>query len=186
LFSGVERADSLIVDPHKWLFGPFDSCALLYREPALAKQAHQQRAPYLEVLNGTEDGPVSGWNPSDYALHLSRRPRGLPTWFSLVALGTDAYSEAIDSTMALAEDAAELIGSSAHLQLLVEPELSTVVFRRRGWTREQHENWSRKTLASGMAVVMPTVWNGEVALRICIVNPRTTIGDMEAVVDSLR
>jgi L-2,4-diaminobutyrate decarboxylase len=185
LFAGVERADSLIVDPHKWLFGPFDSCALLYRDPALARAAHQQRAPYLEVLNGTEDEPAAGWNPSDYALHLSRRPRGLPTWFSLVALGTEAYAGAIDATMSLTAEAAELIDSSGHLQLLVEPQLSTVVFRRRGWTREGHADWSRKTLANGTAAVMPTTWNGEVALRICIVNPRTTIEDIQAVVGSL-
>ena len=72
-FAGIERADSLIVDPHKWLFAPFDACAVLYRDPSVAKAAHSQHGAYLEVLNESGD-----WNPSDYAVHLSRRARGLP------------------------------------------------------------------------------------------------------------
>ena len=88
-FAGVERADSFIVDPHKWLFAPFDCCALLYREPALARAAHTQRAGYLDVLTETPD-----WNPTDYSVGLTRRARGLPFWFSLVVNGTDAYTAA--------------------------------------------------------------------------------------------
>ena len=68
-YDGIERADSFIVDPHKWLFAPFDCCALLYRDPALAKAAHTQHAGYLDVLHGDDDE----WNPSDFAHHLSRR-----------------------------------------------------------------------------------------------------------------
>ncbi len=82
-FRGVERCDSFIVDPHKWLFAPFDACALLYRDPSLARAAHTQKAGYLEVLENAEE-----WNPSDYAVNLSRRARGLPFWFSLAAHGT--------------------------------------------------------------------------------------------------
>ena len=72
-FHGIERSDSFIVDPHKWLFGPYDSCALLYRDPALARRAHSQSADYLDVINERND-----WNPADYAVQLSRRARGLP------------------------------------------------------------------------------------------------------------
>ena len=71
LFSGIHRADSFSVDPHKWLFAPFDCAALLYRDPDLARQAHTQHAAYLEVLQVGPD-----WNPSDYAFHLSRRAAG--------------------------------------------------------------------------------------------------------------
>ncbi|MDQ6727072.1 MAG: aminotransferase class V-fold PLP-dependent enzyme, partial [Actinomycetota bacterium] len=80
-YEGIERADSLIVDPHKWLFAPFDACALLYRDPARAAAAHTQHAGFLDLdvaITGSE-----GWNPSNYALHLTRRSRGLPFWFSL-------------------------------------------------------------------------------------------------------
>ena len=71
LFDGVERADSFIVDPHKWLFAPFDCCALIYREPALARAAHTQHAGYLDVLTDAPD-----WNPTDYSVGLTRRARG--------------------------------------------------------------------------------------------------------------
>ena len=90
-FAGIEAADSFIVDPHKWLFAPFDSCALLYREPEIARQAHTQHAEYLDVLHA-EDGDTVEWNASDYAHHLSRRARGLPLWFSLATHGTQAYT----------------------------------------------------------------------------------------------
>ena len=89
-FRGIEMADSLIVDPHKWLFAPYDSCALIYRDPAVARAAHRQDASYLDTLNAGPD-----WNPSDYAHHLSRRARGLPLWFSLATNGTDAYRDAV-------------------------------------------------------------------------------------------
>ena len=78
LFHGIERADSFVVDPHKWLFSPFDCAALLYRDPNLARAALTQQAGYLEVLT-----PTSPWNPSDLAIHMTRRVRGLPLWFSL-------------------------------------------------------------------------------------------------------
>jgi len=68
-FAGIERADSLVIDPHKWLFAPFDCAALLYREPALAKAVHTQHASYLDAIH---DAPGE-WNPSDYAYHLTRR-----------------------------------------------------------------------------------------------------------------
>ncbi len=185
LFAGVERADSLIVDPHKWLFGPFDSCALLYRDPAIARAAHTQRADYLEVLQSTDDQGTPGWNPSDYAHHLSRRPRGLPLWFSLASHGTTAYAEAIETTLAVAREGAELIRSASHLELLLEPDLTVLVFRRRGWTHANYVSWAREVMEEGTAVVLPTQWKGETALRMCIVNPDTTIGDIKVVVDRL-
>ena len=76
LFDGIERADSFIVDPHKMLFAPYDCCALIYRDAARGRDASMQTAPYL-----TYDR--SQWNPSEYAIHLSRRPRGMAFWFSL-------------------------------------------------------------------------------------------------------
>lgn len=74
-FDGIEQADSVVVDPHKWLFAPFDCAALLYREPNLAKAVHTQDASYLEVIH--RDAPEE-WNPSDYAYHLTRRARVCP------------------------------------------------------------------------------------------------------------
>ena len=102
-FAGFERADSFIVDPHKWLFAPFDCAALLYRQPNLAKAVHTQDASYLDVLHS--ENPEE-WNPSDYAYHLTRRARGLPLWFSMAVYGLDAYRDAVEAGLAIAQSAA--------------------------------------------------------------------------------
>ena len=182
-YVGIERADSFIVDPHKWLFAPFDCCALVYRDPELARAAHTQHAEYLDVLHGGDEH--HDWNPSDFAHHLSRRARGLPFWFSLATHGTDAYTRAVETTLRVAREAAGLVAEREHLDLLIEPELSVVMFRRRGWTHDQYEAWSQRLLRDGVAFVTPSAWHGETILRICIVNPRTTLDDVRLILDSL-
>ena len=180
LFAGVELADSFIVDPHKWLFAPFDSCALLYREPRIARAAHTQRAEYLDALHVREE-----WNPADYAHHLSRRPRGLPLWFSLATHGTRAYTEAVETTLRTTEEAARMVASAGHLRLVMEPELSVVLFERIGWTADDYQRWSDDALESGLAFAVPTSWNGAPCLRLCIVNPETTPADVAMVLETL-
>ncbi len=184
LFDGVERADSFIVDPHKWLFAPFDSCALLYRDPTIARAAHTQHAEYLDVLHSADvaDEP---WNASDYAHHLSRRARGLPLWFSLATYGTDAYAEAVETTIETTRGAARLVDQCAVTELLMEPELSVVLFRRTGWTPEQYGEWSDAELTAGRSFVVPTTWQGETVLRFCVVNPRTSLDDIRSILSTL-
>jgi L-2,4-diaminobutyrate decarboxylase len=178
-FAGIELADSFIVDPHKWLFAPFDSCALLYRNPQLARAAHTQQAGYLDHVQGSE------LNPSDYAVHLSRRARGLPFWFSLAAHGTRAYSEAIEHTLEVAQEAAEEIRSRPYVELLNEPELTVLVLRRTGWGADDYTAWTERLLNDGIAFVTPTTFGGETATRFAIVNPRTTIADISAILDTM-
>ena len=186
-YKGIEHADSLIVDPHKWFFAPFDSCALVYRDPNLARAAHTQHAEYLDVLHGGTDDSPDGedWNPSDFAHHLSRRARGLPFWFSLATHGTEAYREAIETALTVTRHGARLIDDVAHLELIMEPELSILLFRRTGWTAPDYQAWSDRLLDEGVAFVTPTSWNGEVVLRLCIVNPLTSVDDIQLIVDSL-
>ena len=181
-FAGIEAADSFIVDPHKWLFAPFDSCALLYRDPEIGRQAHTQHAEYLDVLHTAGDVE---WNASDYAHHLSRRARGLPLWFSLATHGTQAYTDAVETTLRVAREGAELVRAAPHLELLLEPELSVVLFRRVGWDAARYKTWSDWQLASQQSFVTPTAWGSETVLRWCIVNPLTTVGDLAAIVASL-
>jgi glutamate/tyrosine decarboxylase-like PLP-dependent enzyme len=191
-FAGIERADSLIVDPHKWLFSPFDTCALLYREPGWARAAHRQSASYLDALyrdderSGDEPaGRGRMWNPSDYAVHLTRRARGLPLWFSLAVHGTRAYADAVERTLAVTRAGAEEIRRRADLELLVEPELSVLVFRRRGWGDEDYHRWADGLRADGTAFVVPTTVGGETVARLALVNPRTTADDVRAVLDTM-
>lgn len=181
LFAGIEHADSFIVDPHKWLFAPFDCCALVYAEPRIARAAHTQRAEYLDVLHND----VDEWNPSDYAHHLSRRARGLPFWFSLATYGTDAYRHAVEVTLDVTRQGARVIDEAPHTELIMEPELSVLIFRRVGWQSKQYQEWSDRVLDEGLAFVVPTSWHGETVLRICVVNPLTTVDDIARVVDSL-
>ncbi len=180
LFAGIEHADSLVVDPHKWLFAPFDCAALIYRRPELARAAHAQHAGYLEPLRTGDD-----WNPSDFALQLTRRARGLPFWFSLACHGTDAYSAAIERTLEVARHAAAAVRRKSYLDLVFEPMLSVVAFERRGWGAEQYHAWSKELLESGTAFVVPTTHNGKVVIRLAIVNPRSTEEDVDAVLTSL-
>jgi L-2,4-diaminobutyrate decarboxylase len=183
-YAGIERADSFIVDPHKWLFAPFDCCALLYRDPALARAAHTQKASYLDVLNA--DPSDTPWNPSDLAIHLSRRARGLPLWFSLAVNGTDAYTTAIEHTLTVARAGRALIDESDHLRLLVEPDLTVLVVERIGWQESDYAVWSHSLAASGTAFVTPTRHRGRACTRFAIVNPRTTVDDLALIVDSMR
>ncbi len=179
LFSGIELADSFIVDPHKWLFAPFDACALIYKDPEIARAAHTQHAGYLETLDSGQ------WNPSDYAIHLTRRVRGLPFWFSLATHGTDKYAESMDKTMDLARASAQLIRQHPNLELLMEPELSIVAFRRKGWQIEDYQKWSDKLLVDQIGFVTPSSHQGEAILRFAIVNPWTSITDIKIILATL-
>jgi aromatic-L-amino-acid/L-tryptophan decarboxylase len=165
-FRGIESADSFVVDPHKWLFAPFDCAALLYRDPAKARAAHSQHAPYLDPMRA-----ATNWDPADYAYQLTRRVRGLPFWFSLAVHGTDAYREAIERTLAIARDAARRIDAAPHLELVLEPELTVVVFRRTGWEPHQYQEWSARMLRDQHALILPTTYHGEVLLRAVYLHP---------------
>jgi len=181
LFAGVERADSFIVDPHKWLFAPFDSCALIYRDPAQARAAHTQHAGYLDPVN------VEGeWNPSDFAIQLTRRARGLPFWFSLAVHGTDAYRDALEQTLAVARAGADLIRAAEHVRLLIEPDLTVLLFERLGWEVDDYARWGSALLAEQVAFVTPTRHEGRVCTRFAIVNPLTTADDLALIIDSMR
>lgn len=179
-FDGIEYADSFIVDPHKWLFAPFDACALIYKDPKIAKDALAQHASYLETLHEDDE-----WNPSDYAIHLTRRTRGLPFWFSLAANGTDAYKDAMEYTMMVAKKSVELIKAHPNLELLIEPELSIVAFTRKGWAKEDYQRWSDKLLEDQIGFVTPSSHEGKPILRFAIVNPWTNVDDIEKILDTL-
>ncbi len=180
-FEGVDRADSLIVDPHKWLFTPFDSCALLYRDPARGREAHTQHAEYLDALTDSLD-----YNPSDYAVQLTRRARGLPLWFSLATFGVEAYRDAIDASLALTERIAAEIETRPELELVRAPQLSVVVFERRGWEAADYAAWSDRLLDDQTAFVVPSSHQGRTNARFAIVNPRTTYDDLVGILDTMR
>jgi glutamate/tyrosine decarboxylase-like PLP-dependent enzyme len=183
-YRGIERADSFIIDPHKWLFAPYDCCALVYRDPTTAHGVFRQEASYLDTVN--QPGAAwSEWNPADYAYHLTRRARGLPLWFSIATYGTDAYRDAVERVLSLTRETAEEIRARDDLELVMDPELSVVLFRRLGWSDEDYEAWWRRLLEAQIAFVQPTSWKGEKLARLCFVNPRTTIDHVRAVLGTM-
>jgi aromatic-L-amino-acid/L-tryptophan decarboxylase len=180
-YDGVEHADSFIVDPHKWLFAPFDCAALLYRDPALARSVHRQDASYLDVIH---DSPAE-WNPTDYAYHLTRRARGLPLWFSLAVYGVRAYSDAIEAAISLARQAAAEIADRDYLELIREPELGVVLFRRTGWAPAQYTRWADQLLHDQVAFIPPTAWEGETVARFAFLHPHTPIELVREILDRM-
>ena len=170
LFSGIEHADSFIVDPHKWLFAPFDCAAVIYRNKHLASEVHSQQANYLDILHDEEAGD----NPSDYAFHLTRRARGLPMWFSLSVYGIKAYREAVESSLNIAKYAADEIKKSSYLTLLIEPSLSVVAFERENWGWEECKNWSTEQLKKQVCFVVPSLVRGKPVFRFAFLNPETS------------
>jgi glutamate/tyrosine decarboxylase-like PLP-dependent enzyme len=179
-FTGIERADSFIVDPHKWLFAPYDCCALIYREPERARAAHAQTAGYLQHL----DREAS--NPTDLAIHLSRRARGLPFWFSLATHGTDRYVAAVERVLATAREVAAAIEGADHLRLVCEPELSVLLFERPGWSAEQYDEWSHRLAKEGVILCLTTRWHGRTVLRLAFINPATRAEQVIEVLQTLR
>lgn len=180
-YDGIELADSLVMDPHKWWFAPFDCAALLYRQPQLARRVHTQDASYLDVIH-EDDTDI---NPSDLAYHLTRRARGLPLWFSLAVHGIGAYRDAVEHSLELARYAASRLAANPRCELLREPDLSVVLFRRHGWDASDYEAWSRRLLADQRALVASSRWRGEVVGRLVFLHPSTTTAMVDEVIDAL-
>lgn len=184
LFKGIEHADSITIDPHKWLFSPYDCGAIIYKNPELAKGAHAQEGSYLDIFS-----EISGFNPADYQIQLTRRVRGLPLWFSLAMHGTDRYAEVIERGIQLANISGGLITENPNTELFREPSLSCVLFRRIGWTAEDYKNWTFKNHKSGFALVTPTkVRIGkefETVARFCFINPYTSEQDIKDILATM-
>ena len=186
LFNGIEEADSVTIDPHKWLFSPYDCGAILYKNPELAKEAHEQEGSYLEII---KDPGAHGFNPADYQIQLTRRLRGMPLWFSLAMHGTKKYEWAVERGISLAQIAGKMIEERENLELVRPPSLSIVLFRRIGWSEEDYKSWTYKNHREGIALVTPTRWKSsnesETVVRFCFINPDTTEDDIRVILDTM-
>lgn len=186
LFNGIEQADSITIDPHKWMFSPYDCGAVIYKEPELAKKAHAQEGSYLDIF---KDEGAHGFNPTDYQIQLTRRVRGLPLWFSLATHGTDRYKQAVERGIELANIAGKMIENYKHVELVRDPSLSCVLYRRKGWQAEDYRNWTFDNHNKGFALVTPTKWKSgdtfETVSRFCFINPDTSEEDIKAILESM-
>ena len=183
LFAGLERADSVSLDPHKWLFVPVDAGCLLFRDSIAAATAFStEDADYIKVHGLTEDAAFAYW---DYGVELSRRFRALKVWLTLNYYGVRRVGEAIVEDNSLAAYLGELVSRADDFELLAPVELSICCFRYapRNMAESELDHLNAKIMAvvqkGGRAYLSNATVNGKFALRACITNFRTTKADIE-------
>ncbi|MGZ4180176.1 MAG: pyridoxal phosphate-dependent decarboxylase family protein [Solirubrobacteraceae bacterium] len=172
---GLELADSLVLDPHKWLFAPYDVGCLFVRRPGVLDRAFSMRPEYLaDVRPDTAEV-----NFGDRSLELTRRSRALKLWLMLKVYGAARVRDAIERCIHLAEHAQRLIESDPSWEVVTPAQLGIVTFAGRGWSAEEHSAAAAGMAADGYAAVTSTVLRDRQALRLCTINPRTTESDIE-------
>ena len=186
LLDGCEHADSLVINPHKWLFVPVDLSVLYVRDMEMLRRAFSLGAVYLE----TSDGDVR--NYMDYGLQLGRRFRALKLWFAMRHYGATGMRERLRSHIALAQEFATWVEAEARWEVLAPHPLSVVCFRYvpDGLTAEEVDAFNGRIMdevnASGEIFISSTRLHGLLALRLAIGNERTTRDDVRAAWDILR
>ena len=184
--AGIERADSVTLDPHKWLYQPYECGCILVRDGARLREAFEIVPDYLRDSEA-HDAEV---NFSDLGLQLSRSTRAFKLWFSLRYFGIDAFAKTIDRTLDLAAHAADRIERSSELELRAPPSLGIVCFRRRFEDTDDELEIERRNAslaaaveASGIGLVSSTRLHGRFALRLCVLNHTTAREHVDAVLD---
>jgi hypothetical protein len=184
--AGIERADSITLDPHKWLYQPYECGCILVRDGARLREAFEIVPDYLRDSEA-HDAEV---NFSDLGLQLSRSTRAFKLWFSLRYFGIDAFAEAIDRTLDLAAHAVDVIESSPVLELRAPPSLGIVCFRRRFddtddelEIEQRNASLAAAVEASGVGLVSSTRLHGRYALRLCVLNHTTRREHVDAVLE---
>ncbi|UQA55448.1 pyridoxal phosphate-dependent decarboxylase family protein [Polyangium aurulentum] len=186
-FAGVSKADSLSLDPHKWLHQPLDCGCLLFRDPAIARATFSDSGDYVRSHDA---GPVEGFCFFDESMELSRRSRGLKLWLSLRYHGLDAFRAAIEDDLEHAKRLAALVTAEESLELLAPVELSAVCFRHVGAGEGAAGDALNAAILKrvnerGRVYLSNAKIRGQFALRACFVNHRTTAGDVPVVVEEV-
>jgi glutamate/tyrosine decarboxylase-like PLP-dependent enzyme len=180
LLTGLDRADSISLDPHKWLFQSFECGCVLVRDVALLKSAFQIKADYLrDVYREMEE-----INPCDYGVQLTRSFRALKLWLSLQTFGLASFRKAITRGFELAEIAERELRARDGWEILSPAQMATVCFRF-GDSDEIQTQIVDEIMKDGYALLTSTTLGGAVALRLCTINPRTTEADIVGTVDRL-
>nr|WP_255472017.1 aminotransferase class I/II-fold pyridoxal phosphate-dependent enzyme [Micromonospora sp. MP36] len=197
LFDGMAAADSIALDPHKWLYLPADCGCLIYRDPEAARPAFSLDADYTRVMQTEPAEAFAFW---DYGPDLSRRFRALKVWMALAHAGSRAVADAIEGNLDCARHVAELVDASPEFELLAPVELSIFCFRylppaARGGSRSEaveeeldrlNERIMLALQQAGNSYLSNATINGRFALRGCVLNYRTTRRDMQILLDDVR
>lgn len=189
LLAGIERADSLTLDPHKWLFQPFEIGCLLLRDARLLKKTFHTMAEYLEDTKRIEEEEI---NYYDYGPQLTRGFRALKLWLSLKTFGAASFRGAIEHGFQLAEFAENLLRrSSAAWQIVTPATMGIVTFRfippkvTDSEINEIHRRMVEAMVTDGFVFANSTVLRGQTVMRLCTINPRTTEEDIRATIEKL-
>jgi len=192
LFAGMERADSIALDPHKWLYLPVDVGCVIYREPEIARAAFAHEAEYTRIIGQEADEAFAFW---DYGPELSRRFRALKVWMLLKGVGLDSLGAAIESNLACACYLESMVQASDDFEMVAPVELSIFCFRHvpaqlRNGSSAAIDAFNERLLIAlqrdGSSYLSNATLGGRFALRGCVLNYRTTLRDMEILLDDLR
>ena len=191
LLDGLAEADSIALDPHKWLYQPADCGCVLYRDPEAARGAFTLGADYTRVL---QQDPAEAYAFWDYGPELSRRFRALKVWMTMACVGSRALGEAIESNVDCARYLAGLVTASDDFELLAPVALSIFCFRYRppGADRADadldrlNEQIMVALQRAGHSYLSNATVGGRFALRGCVLNYRTTRADMATLLDDVR
>ena len=181
-FRGLDLADSLSLDPHKWLYQPLDCGCLLFRDPAQAHRAFAHSGDYAKSLYAD---PIEGFAFFEESMELSRRFRALKVWLSMRYHGLEAFRQAIQRDLNHAQSLGQLVRDCPDLELLAPIDLSAVCFRLRRGDDAFHERLLKQVIRRGRVYISNATIHGRFALRACFVNHRTTDADVRAVVDEV-
>jgi len=179
-FRGMEKANSISLDPHKWLYQPLDCGCLIYRDRQAARQTFSHTGDYARALNAD---PIESFAFFDESMELSRRFRALKLWFSLRYHGLSAFREAIEKDLRLAQNLATTIENNPKLQLMAPVGLSAICFRYRETgvhnINATNETILKRILERGRIYLSNATLRGQFCLRACLVNHRTTQADID-------
>jgi len=181
--SGLARANSVSLDPHKWLYAPLDAGCLLVRDAASLRHAFSESADYIDVVADRGMSEFAYW---DHSPELSRRFRALKIWLMLKIHGARAIQEAIDANIAVARHLANAIEASSDFELLAPATLSIVCFRYKAGDDDFNKRLMPEVQRDGDSYLSNAMIGGRFALRACIVNFRTTPADVDRLLDTIR
>ena len=173
---GLGRGDSLVIDPHKWLFQPYEAGAVLLREPGLLERTYSLTGEYLRDTFGGEV------NFRDRGIQLSRGVRALKLWLSVQVFGAAAFRDAVEHGLRLAEHAEAVLRSRDGWEVVTPAQLGIVCFAREGGDESR---LSEAMVREGYAAPSTTVLRGCTVLRLCTINPRTTFEEIEETIERM-
>ena len=176
---GLDLVDSFVMDPHKWLFQPYDIACLWVSTPGLLYRTFAMHPEYLADVQG---GGVDFGNRS---LELSRRTRAAKLWLTVRTYGIPALVDAIQRGIALAEYAQQVIEADPRLEIVTPAQIGIVTFAGKACSADDHWRASAEVTADGYAAATCTVLHDRTVLRLCTINPRTTTEDIRGTVSAL-